>query len=148
MYNLFKYLKENENRYIPEIIEWYRYIDLYYEDKSKIDDEEVFKILYKAYKWLNEFLGDSLNDFDKRKSKMNFYDYTYYLDNKPILAHHTITDTNDIHYENLFKPYSKHMGSFTDYDMINKILLRMLNNYLCEILGMCSLSITFHNEVK
>ena len=143
MIELFKYLKEKDNREIPLVIRIKYNIDLYYKNKSKIEDEYVLEILDKAYNWLYEFLTDDLNNLDKRKVESKYYDYVYYKDDKPILAYNDKDNINDIHYENFYSLFESYM---VDYITEYKILILIIHKYLVNTLQMGGHR-TFHQYI-
>ena len=129
MIELFKYLKEKENKEFPLIIN----LELYYKDKSMIDNEEHLEILDKAYNWLYNFLTDDLNNLDKRKEESIYYEYVYYKDNKPILAYDMKNNLNDIHYSNFYSFFKSYMNGYvTEY----KIFIKIIHKYLVNTLRM------------
>ena len=129
MYELFKYLKETENREIPLVIRIKYNIDLYYKDKSKIEDKEVLKILDKAYGWLYNFLTDDLNNLEIGRVNSFFYDFKYYKDDVPILAYDKKNNVND----NFWLEFKIHMW---DYLKDKEILMLIIHKYLTNILNM------------
>ena len=134
MYNLFKYLKEKENRTIPELVEWKHNINLYYKDKSLIKDKEVLEVLNMAYEWLYDFLTDDLKNLEKRKvGKNTYYDYVYYKDSKAILAYDKKNDNNDIDYDNFYSIFKSYMDSYLND---NKTLELIIQGYLVNTLQM------------
>ena len=135
MYNLFKYLEEMEGRSIPEIVEWKHNIELYYKDKSLIDDIEVLEILDKSYKFLEELLTDDLNKLKQFEPKYkDYYDVIYGKSkDKLLLAYDKKNDYNDIHWVNFYSLFESYMKDYiTDYD----ILIAIIHGYLVNTLQM------------
>ena len=134
MYELFKFLKEKENRSIPEIVEWKDNIDLYYKDKSLITDKEALTILDKAYEWLYDFLTSDLKNLEKRKKvDSDYYDYLYYKDSKAILAYDKKFESNDIHYDNFYSIFKSYMDSYLNDKETLELIIQV---YLVNILQM------------
>ena len=134
MYNLFKYLEKIENRDIPLSIRIIHNIDLYYEDKSLIKDDEVLEVLDKAYNWLYSFLTDDLDNLKAFEPKdKELYDVIYgYSKHNLILAYNKINRWNHIDYKNLFSKLLIHIDYKIDYDAIKSII----QAYLVNVLGM------------
>ena len=132
MIELFKYLKEKENREIPLVIRVKENLDLYYKDKSRIKDKEVLKILDKSYEWLYNFLGD----LEKRKVNSDYYDFKYYKDGKVILAYDKKNDANDIDYDNFYSIFNSYMDSYLNDNEDDEILIHIIQGYLVNTLRM------------
>ena len=133
MIELFKYLKEKDNREIPLVIRVKEILDLYYKDKSRIKDKEILEILEKSYEWLYNFLGDDLNNLEKRKVNSDYYDFKYYKDGKVILAYNKKYEQNDINYYNFFLLFKSYIS---DYITEHEILMDIIHKYLVNTLQM------------
>ena len=134
-YKFFKYLKEVEGRDIPDIVEWKLNIDLYYEDKSLIDNEEHLMILDKAYEWLYDLLTDDLNNLKTFEPKhKRYYDVEYGLSKDNILlAYDRKNGWNDIHWDNFYEKFDSYMSDYvTDYGT----LILIIHGYLVNTLQM------------
>ena len=142
-YKFFKYLKEVEGRDIPNIVEWKLNIELYYEDKTLIKDDEVLEILDKAYDWLYDFLTDDLSNLEKRKVESKYYDYIYYKGGKPILAYDEKNRINSIDYHNFWLKFKSYVSDYiTDYET----LILIIHGYLVNTLQMKGThTIGYHN---
>ena len=126
MYNLFKYLKEVENREIPFNLT----IKLYYEDKTLIENKNHLEILDISYKWLEDFLGTNLDDFEiddseGGKSYMKNDEEVFYF-----LKYDKVVHLNKTNFYLLFKNYMINCG----YGHIYWLFTPIIYNYLKYIL--------------
>ena len=134
-YKLFKYLKEVEGKDIPDIVEWKYNIELYYKDKSLIEDSDVLKKLDKAYVWLYDLLTDDLDNLKSFEPKnKSYYDIIYGDSNDNILLGYDKKNYwNIIDHGNFYSKFESYMKDYiTEY----KILISIIHGYLVNTLQM------------